>query len=55
MAAKLEAPQRLREVAGRHWNELDGGTRVWGRPTAEAAALRALSLPALRAFYQVCV
>lgn len=51
--AKLEAPQRLREVAARHWGELDGGTRLWARPIAEVAALQTLTLPQLQAFYQV--
>jgi len=50
--AKLEAPQRLREVAARHWGELDGGTRLWARPIAEVAALQTLTLPQLQAFYQ---
>ena len=51
--SKLEPPKRLAEVAGRHWAELEAGTRVWARPAAETAALRLLTMPDLRAFYQV--
>lgn len=52
IAAKLEAPQRLREVTSRHWGELDAGTHVWNRPVAESEALRHVTLSELQSFYK---
>ncbi|KAL4858339.1 Insulin-degrading enzyme-like 1 [Chlorella vulgaris] len=53
--SKLEKPKRLREAAGRDWSELDGGTLMFDRVEQEVAALRALSLADLAAFYQEAV
>ena len=51
--SKLDPPKRLAELAQRHWGELDGGTRVWDRPSAEVAALKHITLADLRAFFEV--
>lgn len=51
--SKLEPPKQLAELAQRHWGELDAGTRVWNRPTAEVAVLRHASLADLCAFFEV--
>lgn len=53
MKAKLEKPKTLRQLASRHWHEIDHGTLVFDRPVAEAAELRKLSKQDVVAFFQV--
>jgi len=51
--AKLEKPKRLRELAAKEWREINDGTLVFDRPSAEVAALRTLSKPDLLQFFKV--
>lgn len=51
--AKLEKPKQLRELAAKEWREIDDGTLVFDRPSAEVAALRTLSKSDLLQFFKV--
>ena len=50
---KLEEPKFLRHQAQREWREIHDGTMRFDRVAVEVAALRAVTLQQLLAFYQV--
>ncbi len=53
MKSKLEKPKTLRQLASRHWAEIERGTLLFDRQEREAAALRQLTKQDVTAFAQV--
>ena len=53
MKSKLDKPKTLRQLAGRHWAEIERGTLLFDRQDREAAALRELTKRDVIAFFQV--
>ena len=51
--SKLEKPKTLRQLAARHWAEIERGTLRFDRQEREAAALRTLTKQDVTAFFQV--
>ena len=50
--SKLERPKTLRQLAARHWAEIERGTLLFDRQEREAAALRTLTKQDVMAFFQ---
>ena len=51
--SKLEKPKTLRQLASRHWAEIERGTLLFDRQDREAAALRQLTKQDVATFAQV--
>jgi len=51
--SKLEKPKTLRQLASRHWAEIERGTLLFDRQQREAAALRELTKQDVTAFFKV--
>ena len=50
---KLEKPKTLRQLAARHWAEIERGTLLFDRQQREAAALRGLTKRDVASFFKV--
>ena len=53
MKSKLEKPKKLLQLAAREWREIDDNTLVFGRPAAEVAELKQLTMADLISFFKV--
>ena len=51
--SKLEKPKTLRQLASRHWAEIECGTLLFDRQQREAAALQQLTKQDVTAFFKV--